>query len=99
MGNPTQTKPEKPVKPTKPPVPQTLARNEPKQKQALKDQINKKAKPYTNVDTSVKFRYVCPACTGVAFKSREIELGQTNKMCASCFKRIGYLVRENYINL
>lgn len=91
--------PKKPVKPTKPPVVQTLAKAESKPKQALKDQINKKAKPYKNEDTSVKYRYVCQRCTGVAFKSPTTVLGTTNKICASCLNRLDYLVPENYIKL
>lgn len=83
---------------TKPVVKQTKAKDEPKPKQPLKDQINKKAKPYKNEDTSVRYRYVCPACTGVAFKSRDI-LQSTTWSCAVCNKQLGELKVENFIKL
>lgn len=91
--------PKRPVKPTKPPVVQTLAKAEPRPKQMLKDQINKKAKPYKDEDTSVRYRYVCPACTGIAFKSRDMLQGTTTLICSACNRPIGALKIENYIKL
>lgn len=88
-----------PKPPVKPPVKQTFAKDEPKVKQHLEAQINKKAKPFVNVDTSVQYRYVCPACTGVAFKSQDKRTGPTTMMCASCNRTIGRLDLENYIKI
>jgi len=86
----------KPVKPVK----QTLAKDEPKPKQKLEAQINKKAKPYIDPhNTQVMYRYVCPRCTGVAFKSYETRTGPTTQICASCNGVIGHLSLENYIKI
>ncbi len=87
---------QKPVKPAK----QTKAKDEPKPKQALKDQINKKAKPYVEpAKTQVMYRYFCNRCTGIAFNSPTMVLGASDKVCASCHSPMGYLTQENYIKL
>lgn len=86
---------QKPIKPVK----QTKAKDEPKPKQPLKDQINKKAKPYVDkVDTQVRYRYVCPFCTGIAFKSPNTERTQ-GTTCAVCQRYIPALTKDNYIKL
>lgn len=51
------------------------------------------------VDTAVKYRYACPMCTNVAFKSPTVDVGSTDKVCASCNQPLPNLVAENYIAL
>jgi len=80
-------------------VKQTLAVDEHRPLQPLKDQINPKAKPFKDVDTQVKWRYACPLCTNVAFKSVKKDVGNTDKICASCGKKLPELVEANYIKL
>ena len=51
------------------------------------------------VSTEIKYRYACPACTGIAFKSYAITLGATDKICADCHRPLSKLQVENYIML
>lgn len=80
-------------------VKQTLAKDEAKEKQPFMAQVNPKAKPFKDVDTSVKWRYACPLCTNVAFKAVNRNVGDTDKICASCGKLLPALRDENYIKL
>lgn len=51
-----------------------------------------------STDGKFNYRYVCPACTNVAFYSN----GKTNECpvtCKSCGKYITELKQENYIKL
>lgn len=85
----------------KKPVKQTLAKDEAKPKQPLSEQTNPKAKqvPFDPVDTSVKWRYMCPRCTNVAFKAFALNVGDTDKTCASCGLLLPALEEKNYIKL
>jgi len=51
------------------------------------------------VSTELKYRYACPACTGIAFKAVKIELDSTDKICADCHRPLSMLQVENYISL
>jgi predicted nucleic acid-binding Zn ribbon protein len=49
-----------------------------------------------------KYRYVCDACTGIAFVLNEndpVEAEKHNFTCKSCGKRLGKLKKENFIEL
>lgn len=85
----------------KKPAKQTLGKDEPKAQQPLKEQTNPKAKqvPFDPVDTTLKYRYMCPRCTNVAFKSFVKNVGDTDKVCDSCRLLLPPLEEKNYIDL
>lgn len=82
-------------------IKETLAKDEAKPKQPLSEQTNPKVKqvPFDPVDTTIKYRYMCPRCTGVAFKSFVKNVGDTDKRCASCNNLLPPLDEANYIDL
>lgn len=82
-------------------VKQSFAKDEAKPQQPLHEQVNPKAKsiPFDPVDTTIKYRYVCPRCTGVAFKSFVKNVGDTDKRCDACGLILPALEEKNYIDL
>jgi hypothetical protein len=55
-----------------------------------KPEIQTKPEPF-------KYRYFCPACTGVAFYSVDIDTPQST--CAHCGAKLGEIKKENFIKL
>lgn len=68
--------------------------------------MGKKSKKYISNDHSeliqqdseVKYRYACPACSNIAFKSVD-KSTFGSKVCGSCGAEIKVLKAENYIAL
>lgn len=54
----------------------------------------------TKVEAKPEYRYVCDACTGVAFYSQTNEKVQkTPKSCQACLKTLDTIRVENFIKM
>jgi hypothetical protein len=64
------------------------------------DKVEEVKAEATKVEAKPGYRYVCDACTGIAFYSQTNEKVQkTPKSCQACFAPLDIIKVENFIKL